>query len=154
MIKKLLYLLEVFLLLGSVVAWKQVLTEFAQFYALEGTLFKLQNCIVPNPVTTPCFWGAIAFVVGLVWVAVLILRSREGKSFKVKALWIFMLACTIFAVSNFSYQLWLYYYRPGSGGQCFVGSGPWGSACFYGSVLFLLSFVTTSFIKFYKSRAD
>lgn len=145
--KKSTLVLGLVFLLGSVVAWKQVLSEFSQFYALEGTLFKLQNCIVPNPVTTPCFWGAIAFVVGLVWCLVWIMREREKKGYSVKKLWWFSLACTIFAWSNFSYQLYLYYYKPGSGGQCFAGKGPWTSACFYGSILFLLSLILLSWVK-------
>lgn len=125
------------------------MTEFSQFYTLEGTLFKLQNCIVPNPVTTACFWGAVAFVVGFVWVAVMLRKPLVEKPSK--KLWWFLLACTLFAWGNFARQLWLYTYKPGSSGQCFAGTGPWQSACFYGSVLFLLTFIASTIFVYKKS---
>ena len=53
--------------MGTVIAWSTVTLGFIRFYRAEGTLLKFTNCALPNPLTTLCFYGAIAFVLALLW---------------------------------------------------------------------------------------
>ena len=45
---------------GPVIARSTVLLAFIRFYRAQGTLLKITNCRFPNPISTPCFYGAIA----------------------------------------------------------------------------------------------
>ena len=51
--------------LGVCVSWYATITNFIAFYNIEGTIFKIKDCVLPNPIVTPCFWGAVAFIVTL-----------------------------------------------------------------------------------------
>jgi hypothetical protein len=64
---------------GAVIAWSTVALAFIRFYRAEGTLLKVTNCRFPNPITTPCFYGAIAFVVALLWAASLPRGAKPGS---------------------------------------------------------------------------
>ena len=60
-----------FLVVGTVIAWSTVTLGFIRFYRAEGTILKFTNCALPNPLTTPCLYGAIAFLLALIWAAYL-----------------------------------------------------------------------------------
>jgi hypothetical protein len=140
--KKLLRKLRiVFLLLGVFVSWFATLSAFREFYGYEGTIFKIRDCVIPNPVTTPCFWGALAFAGGLVWAYKR--YGSETKKFEKNFLY-FMIFSIIFAWSNFVIELRGVEPKPGSLiAPCQASANPFTSACFFGSILFTLSFLTT-----------
>lgn len=132
------------LLGGMVFAWTTVTVDFLRFYNTEGTLFKLDDCIYPNPVTTPCFYGAIAFVIAFVWAVSLLKKESEARSKSEKYLVAFLSAGTIFAWSNFSLLAYKFYTAlPGEGVGCsgVSATSPFSTPCFYGSVLFLICLV-------------
>lgn len=136
------------LLIGSIVAVRAVIIDFNLFYSYEGTLFKVKDCIIPNPVVTPCFYGAIAFVLSLVW-SLTLLRRPERKKFSQKHLAWFLGAGTIFGWSNFVPILLRFNARTGTAvvgcsGQ--LTTNPFTTPCFYGSVLFTLSFIVAAVI--------
>lgn len=137
MIKKLLSLV---LLIGTLFAFYTVYTDFSRFYDLHGTVFQLKDCIIPNPVTTPCFYGAFGFLIAFIWSLKLL---RKQKSYK--NLQYFIIACVLFAWGNFAYSLQRFYataktgHPVGCSGQ-FV-SNPWSTPCFIGASIFLVALI-------------
>lgn len=141
----------VVLLLGVFVSWTTTIQAFINFYNLEGTIFKIKDCVIPNPIVTPCFWGSLAFAGGLVW------AYKKYKSEKVtseKYFFYFMIAANIFAWSNFAIELKGITPEPGAlVAPCpTTATSPFLSACFFGSVLFTLSLIATYLL--YKKKAS
>lgn len=64
------YAQSIILLTGTLWAWGNTLRDLVRFYGFEGTLFKVADCVIPNPFTQPCLYGAIGFLVAFVWSAV------------------------------------------------------------------------------------
>lgn len=52
---------------GTVFAFTSVYFDFQRFYTVEGSYTKIKNCVIPNPVVTPCFWGAFGFLAATIW---------------------------------------------------------------------------------------
>ena len=82
-----------FLTAGAMIAWSTVTLAFIRFYRAEGTLLKVTNCRFSNPITTPCFYGAIAFIVALLW-AVSLMRDVNARRRGYEGLWWLLLAST------------------------------------------------------------
>lgn len=130
---------------GVAVSWITTINSFVNFYRIEGTLFKIKDCAVPNPIVTPCFWGALAFIAGAYWAIKL---NKEADAGKEKGFLYFIIFCILFAWSNFLVEVLKIDYKIGGViSPCPVAySSPWVSACFFGSVLFTLSGLTTLLI--------
>lgn len=131
------------LLGGTAFAWYTVYTDFARFYGLEGTIFKIEDCIFPNPVTTPCFWGAWAFLIALIW-SFRILRAKSAVLRSQKHLVWFLIAGTLFAFSNFGYGLVKFFANAGKptigcSGQ--LVTNPLATPCFIGALFFLVALI-------------
>jgi hypothetical protein len=138
-----------FLLLGVIVSWMTTLSSFIEFYRNEGTVFKIKDCIIANPITTPCFWGSLAFLGALV-LAYNHLRKEDLK-FE-RNFFYFMIFCILFAWSSFTVELTGVKQAPGAFFTvCKPAANPFLSACFFGSILFTLSFMT-SWILFRKTK--
>lgn len=140
------YLLQSLVLFGGTIfAWTTVANDFRRFYAIEGTIFKVQDCAIPNPVTTPCFYGAFAFLVAFVWSVILLKKDGEEQTRGERKLRWLLLASTLFAWGNFSRTLYTFYSTPpaaekvGCSGQ--LVSSPFVTPCFYGSMIFLIALV-------------
>lgn len=126
--------------LGVLVSWSTTINAFIAFYNIEGTIFKFQDCALPNPITTPCFWGALAFLAGLIWSYKLLKKENKKQE---KYMLIFLVACVLFAWGNFAVEL---KGVPPTPGNVFTPcpattQNPFLSACFFGSVLFSLALV-------------
>ena len=67
------------LLIGTLFAWFTVYTDFSRFYNLYGDITRIRGCVIPNPVTTPCFYGAFAFLGGLIWSLYILKTSKQKK---------------------------------------------------------------------------
>lgn len=142
---KLLKLQSVVLFLGTIFAFYTVYTDFARFYGLEGTLFKVKNCVIPNPVVTPCFYGAFGFLIAFV-LSVKILKTIDLDKIKKKqrTLLFVLIGCTVFAWGNFFFTLYKYF-RALSLNEAFTGcsgvtaSHPFVTPCFIGSAIFLIA---------------
>lgn len=134
------------LLAGTLFAWFTVVTDFVRFYMNEGTLFKVADCVYPNPITTPCFYGAFAFLIALVWSIKLLSRERELLNQAQKKLAFFLVAGNIFAWTNFANLIFHFQALPGGQGVSCSGvpaTSPFATPCFYGSTLFGLSLLVT-----------
>lgn len=137
------------LLVGTVFAWTTAVVDFLRFYEAEGTLFKVNDCLYPNPVTTPCFYGAIAFAVALVWAISLTKKEGEVRIKSEKYLALFLTAGTIFAWTSFGRLAYNFYTAlPGSGIGCsgVPTANPFITPCFFGSVLFLIALIISFII--------
>lgn len=146
-----LYLGQVIVLLGGVFfSWYTVYTDFLRFYNSEGTIFKIKDCVYPNPVTTPCFYGAIVFLIALVW-AVYVARDAviSSQAKKQQKLWLILLAGTAFGWVNFGFSLFKFY--TSATGDKVTCSGvptdnPFFTPCFIGSAIFLIAFLLSWYV--------
>lgn len=124
-----------FLLAGTLFAWLTVGNDYFRFLANEGI----------NPIKTPCFYGAIGFLLSYFF-SVYILFSKKEKQKKLeKFLVIFLIAETLFGWGNFVIELCKFYLFKGPKTSCsgYVVSTPFRTPCFYGSSLYLLSLITS-----------
>ena len=139
------YLIQSFVLfIGTVFAWFTVFTDFSRFYNRYGTITKISGCMIPNPVMTPCFYGAFAFLGGFIWSLFILKASKEKKMINQKKLNILLIAGTIFAWSNLSLEAFNFYF--GKTADYVSCSGVqvdniFTTACFIGSMLFLGSLI-------------
>jgi hypothetical protein len=138
-----------FLTTGTVIAWSTVTLAFIRFYRVEGTLLNVTNCQLSNPITTPCFYGAIAFIVSLVW-ATSLARDLNVRRRGYEGLWWLLLASTIFGWSNVAYELWRWHQSStGFIVSCTTEpiSSPLQSPCLYGSTMFLAAWLTVGLMR-------
>jgi len=152
---KFLFVQSNMLFAGTVFAWTTIVVDFVRFYNTEGTLLKIVDCVYPNPVTTACFYGAIAFLVAFIWSLRLIKQDVKKLKVQQKLLVWFLVAGTVFAFYNFGGQLIEFY---GSSGEKTSCSGvptdnPFLTACFYGSLLFFLSLLS-SIVAFFSVKKN
>lgn len=146
--KKLLAIQVVILFVGTIFAWFNVVQDFTRFYRIEGTLFKVRDCSVPNPVTEACFYGAIAFLIAFI-VAEAILLSKVSMSKERYLLW-FLIASTVFAWSNVMREFSAFYY---SGQGVAIGCSavpivnPYSTPCFTGASIFLIATIFAAIIQ-------
>lgn len=127
---------------GTLFAWHAVGTDFLRFYRTEGTIFKISDCIYPNPITTPCFWGAVLFAVLLV----LTVRLYDGGEMlmRQRRIVILLVAGTLFAWGNFLWGIRSFYSAPTGEGTSCSGvpvDSPLHTACFYGALFFTASLI-------------
>jgi hypothetical protein len=135
--KKLQYLLILCIGGGVVIAWYTVIKQFIFFFNIYGDLFRFKDCAFPNPIITPCFWGAVAFIFAFVWSLRLVrspsLRSARG----LRGLLVFG---SVFAFSVLVYEgLQFYQIYDGPIASCAPGVHPLKTPCFAGFIFFTLS---------------
>ncbi len=155
------YALPLCLLLGAGIAGIGIAGDFIRFYHAEGTVFKIKDCVFPNPVTRPCFYGFFAFVSAAIWSFALTRMKDEQRCRKQqKYLQWFLVACVLFAWSNFFLEVFRFYDAKRNAVEAVGCSGlpihnPLFTTCFAGSVLFLLSGMLLSLsVKKEPSRTD
>ena len=134
------------LFIGTVFAWVTVFLDFSRFYNLYGSLTRISNCSIPNPITTPCFYGAFVFLLGFIW-SVGILRTEDAKrEVKQKRLNWLLLAGTLFAWGNFAYET-IRFYLAKNAPKVSCSGVPTDNilltSCFYGSVIFFISLIVS-----------
>ena len=150
------FLAQIIILVGGTLfSWYTIYNDFRRFVELEGSAFKFVDCQIPNPMTTPCFYGAIGFLVGLVW-SILIYRMSADKQPKhQQRLSYLLIGGSIFAGTVNSIQIFQFYNRPewtpavGCSGQ--LVSNPFLTPCFIGATIFVLAMIF-SLIVLKKSR--
>lgn len=139
MSKKLAWVQVIVLLGGTLFAWYTTVENFIRFYRFEGTLFKIQNCVIPNPVTEPCFYGAIGFLVAFLWMVYLL---RKSAMHHLRYLFWFLAAGTAFAWVNVVREFVAFYTAKGTpvlGCSATPITNPFLTPCFTGASIFLLS---------------
>lgn len=142
--KKLYRLQSVFLLIGTVFAWYTVYSDFSRFYGLYHSFTRVQNCAIPNPITTPCFYGAFAFLGAFIWSLYILKMSGKRKITHQKRLVFLLTGSTIFAWSNLALEIYNFYMqKTGPKVSCsgVTTDNIFTTACFIGSMIFLASFI-------------
>lgn len=148
MMKNIAYTLQSLVLLaGSIFSGWTIYIDFQRFYQLEGTVFKIKDCFIPNPVTTPCFYGFFAFLLAFVW-SIQHFRQQTSSKKRQKHLNIFLVAANLFAWTNFFIIAIPYWQNPGGGVSCsgVTFSNPFETACFIGSVIFFIALLVGLFL--------
>lgn len=140
---RLLFRLQVAVLaIGTAFAWFTLAGDYRRFFGAGGEVFQWSGCAVTNPLLTPCFYGALAFLAALVWALVLLRSAPAAAARRQRGLNWLLAAGTVFAWSNLAYEVFLYsQQRPASAFSC----PPPGEAvvhplmtpCFYGALIFL-----------------
>jgi hypothetical protein len=148
MTKRLLWLQTLVLAAGAVFAWTTVLGDVSRFVAAGGHLWRFRGCSVPNPLAAPCFYGAVLFLVALVW-AISLLQAAEPARRVQRQLVGMLVAGTLFAWGNFAWELWRY--SRTASGEFKSCSGtlavhPIYTPCFTGAVLYLSALVVALFV--------
>ena len=144
--KKIYTIQSFILLIGTLFAWFTVYTDFSRFYNLYGDITKISGCIIPNPVTTPCFYGAFAFLIAFIWSLYILNFSEEKKVIHQKRLNILLIASTIFAWSNLALEIFNFYSKKAEGQVSCSGvpsTSIFTTPCFIGSMIFLAGLITS-----------
>jgi hypothetical protein len=130
------------LLAGVIFAFVTLVGEFRYFYDLEGTIWKFTDCATTNPFLTPCFFGAIAFVIALVWSALNAFKLNGEKQIQQYKYLSFLLAGgTLFAWGNFAITVVKYYQDAGNIACGVVPiENPLQSSCFVGALIYTIAF--------------
>lgn len=125
---------------GTVFAWGTVFADFRRFFQAGGTLGQFTGTTYPHPALTPCFYGAILFLVALAWAATLPAEPADRRRRGVRQLTGMLLLGTLFAWGNFGYELYRYsqphegLYLSCSGT---VAAHPVYTPCFVGALIYL-----------------
>ncbi|MCX6816382.1 MAG: hypothetical protein NTZ93_00725 [Candidatus Beckwithbacteria bacterium] len=140
--KILFYLQSLVLLAGTIFAYFTIYTDFKRYYSL--------NCTTTNPVLTPCFYGAFAFLIGFIWSIIILKRNKAEQLKHEKNLSYLLIAGTIFAWGNFAYELIKFYSVKTIVKTSCSGvptANPFTTACFYGATIFLAALITSLVIR-------
>ncbi len=134
-----------------VFAWTNLFSQFANFNALYGTIFRIEGCTVPNPFLTPCFFGSLGFVAAVFW-SVRLWQSASTRS--ERYLRNFLAGCSVFALSVVTLETMQYYKLIGGASvSCTPGAAPWTTPCFTGMLVFLFAFIVSAIAVRLLSRA-
>lgn len=142
-VKSLLFIQTLLLFCGTLFAWSRLIVQLQNFQFVYGTLWRFRDCSIPNPLTTACFFGSVAFVVALLW-SVKVWQTQEKNSER----WLknFLLFCVLFAFSVLCIEFVDYYKLFPSASvpiSCSPGVAPWKTPCFFGFLFFTASYVTS-----------
>jgi hypothetical protein len=139
------------LAIGTGFSWITLVFDYRRFFASGGHVLNISGCAVTNPIITPCFYGALAFLAAFVW-ALAILRSGPEVVFKRQRGLQFLLAAgTVFAWGNFTYEVYRFM-QPQPAASAFscpageVAVNPLMTPCFYGALIFLTALVVSILI--------
>ena len=154
--KKLYTIQTLILLAGTIFAWLTVYSDFAYFYNLYGSISRISNCVIPNPVTTPCFYGAFAFLASLIWSWYILKYAGEKKADQQRKLNLLLIASTIFAWSNLSLQFYNFYFKTEEKLSCsgVPTENIFTTACFIGSLIFLVVLIISLLINYKNNKNE
>jgi hypothetical protein len=146
--RRLLKLQLLLLAVGTMFSWTTLVLDYRRFFEAGGRVLEFSGCVVANPAATPCFYGAIAFLVGLAWAAT-VMRSPPDKAVpRQRGLHWLLLAGTLFAWGNFGYEVYRYLQpQPApSAFSCPPGetvANPLTAPCFYGALIYLSAWLVS-----------
>ena len=155
--KKIYWVQSLVLLAGTIFAWFTVYSDFSRFYNLYGTLTKISGCSIPNPITTPCFYGAFAFLGAFIWSLYILKMPRVKQIAHEKKLVILLIGSTIFAWSNLALEIYNFYIQKASSKVSCSGVATdniYTTACFIGSMIFFVSLIISMVINWKSKKIE
>ncbi len=151
---RLLWVQAALLALGTFFSWTVLLFDYRRFFASGGHVLQFSGCAVANPLATPCFYGALAFLAAFVW-SVVVLGSAAVRVAKRQGYlqWLLM-AGTLFAWGNLAYVVYRFV-QPQPAAPAFScppaeaaepAIHPLAAPCFYGALIFLAALIVSIMI--------
>lgn len=139
------------LAIGTGFSWITLVFDYRRFFASGGHVLNLSGCAVTNPVITPCFYGAMAFLAAFVWALAILRSNPEAVLKRQRGLRLLLSASTVFAWGNFSYEVYRFMQSQptASAFSCPAGEvpvNPMMTPCFYGALIFLTALVVSVLI--------
>lgn len=136
------------LAIGTGFSWITLVFDYRRFFASGGHVLELSGCVVTNPIITPCFYGALAFLAAFVWAIIIFRSAPESVLKKQRGLQWLLTAGTLFAWGNFTYEVYRFMQiQPtASAFSCPAGDeaiNPLLTPCFYGALIFLTALVVS-----------
>jgi hypothetical protein len=139
------------LAIGTGFSWITLVFDYRRFFASGGHVLEISGCAVTNPVITPCFYGALAFLAAFAWALAIFRSAPEAVLKRQRGFQLLLAAGTVFAWGNFTYEVYRFMQPQPS---AFAFSCPAGEAainplmtpCFYGALIFLTAFVVSILI--------
>lgn len=127
---------------GTLFAWTTVFADYRRFFESGATIFQIAGCRYPNPIATPCFYGAIVFLIALFWSIRVLRQGPAAPAGSLRNLTWLLTAGALFAWGNFGWELWKYY-RPGNGPVLSCNGTavlhPVLTPCFVGALIYALA---------------
>lgn len=125
-------MLKIILVGGTVFAWFTIFQDFLRFQSIYGTIFRIKDCSIPNPVLTPCFYGGFGFILATI------------LAFKSSFKWLeyLLIGCVIFAFGNLSYEIYKFYFEVNKVKLSCSGvetENIFTTPCFFGAMIFGLA---------------
>lgn len=125
---------------GMLFAWGTVVLDFRRYAQAGGALTRFGGTQFPNPLLTPCFYGAILFLIALAWAVTLPRQARDTQRRSQGQLVGMLIVGTLFAWGNFAIELVRYCAREEGAAylSCSgtVAAHPVFTPCFVGAVLY------------------
>jgi hypothetical protein len=140
------------LAIGTLFSWTTLVLDYRHFFDSGGRVFEFSGCAVANPLATPCFYGALAFAIALLW-SVAVVRAAPDAVLRLQGgLHWLLVAGTLFAWGNLGYELYRYLQpQPtASAFSCPVGDvapNPLATPCFYGALIFACALMVSTTIR-------
>jgi hypothetical protein len=140
------------LAVGTAFSWTTLLLDYRQFFASGGKVLELSGCAVANPVMTPCFYGALAFLAAFAWSIAIMRSAPDAAPARQRGLQLLLAAGTLFAWGNFAYEAYRFLqpHPAPSAFSCPTGEAavnPLMTSCFYGALIFLTALVVSVLIR-------
>ena len=142
----------VVLVAGNIVAWSTVVLSYRAFFQAGYGILNFRGCTVANPLATPCFYGAVAFLIALAWAGMRI-SEPTAKSFRHLS-WL-LVASAIFGWVNVIFEI----YKINANAGKIVACGArtvtsiYQSSCLYGTIAFTLALIL-SFLIYKKLKSE
>jgi len=139
------------LAIGTGFSWITLVFDYRRFFASGGHVLEISGCAVTNPVITPCFYGALAFLAAFVWALAILRSAPEAVLKRQGGVQLLLAAGTVFAWGNFTYEVYRFM-RPQPAASAFscpagvVAVNPLMTPCFYGALIFLTALVVSVLI--------
>lgn len=131
---------------GTLFSWYNTALLFKAFYVYYPSVLTIGYTLVPNPLLTPCFYGAVAFAGALVWALVLALKPHEASSLWLKR---FIVFGVCFASAVLVYEALEYYHliSLSRSVSCSPGVHPFKTPCFGGLLFFIGAYLTARYVR-------
>ena len=139
------------LAIGTGFSWITLVFDYQRFFASGGHVLNISGCAVTNPIITPCFYGALAFLAAFVWALAILRSAPESVLKRQRGLQLLLAAGTVFAWGNFTYEVYrvMQSQPAASAFSCPAGEiavNPLMTPCFYGALIFLTTLVVSILI--------
>jgi hypothetical protein len=148
---KLLRVQVALLALGTAFSWFTLVVDYRRFFAAGGRVFEMSGCAVANPLVTPCFYGAMAFLAALVWALVILRSAPDAVPTRQRGLNWLLASGTVFAWGNFAYEVYRFGLPQPSAPDFSCPKGeavthPLLAPCFYGALIYLAALMVSMLI--------